>query len=193
MGYPLSAVPASGTRLPNLGCCQSHSLLFQFLLDSLLTSHRRIQEQITTHKGLQLDELVSSPGEWLGRMGPLMKLQAYSGLYAQQQLAWQGAAARVARGAQRVLELALRCQSPSSMTRLTSTIHQLAQQLLTLVDRYRDDERVLLLMVRRRSCLEQLYGASFLSDFLSRTHGSLEQGLAHVQEKLQARGYEVTL
>jgi hypothetical protein len=189
--------------LPGQGCCQSHGLLFQFLFDAFVTSschvRQRIQpllkkpNQTQLHKRLQelTDQL-----EWLGRMGPMVKLNAYARMYAQQDLPWKRAALRIARQAQQALELAVRCRNyqlgwPAvPLRRLVATMDRLSQQLLTHLSIYRDDERVLLLLVRRRTCLSYLYGANFIPDLLRKAHGSLEQGLRLVQSRLRARGFE---
>jgi hypothetical protein len=192
--------------LPGQSCCQSHGLLFQFVLDSFVTSMCHVKQTVTpllarpggNKLGMlrkQLDELVEQP-EWLGRMGSLAKLSKYADLYAQQELPWKRAAVRIARQAHLALELAVRCRNaqlgwPSvPLRRLVTTMDRLSQQLLTHLAIYRDDERILLLVVRRRTCLALLYGSAFVSDLLRKAHGSLEQGLRLLQSRFKARGFE---
>jgi hypothetical protein len=200
MGHHVSLIP-----LPGQGCCQSHSLLFQFLLDALLTSHCHVQEHIrgaspsTLHT--KLDELLGlTKGEgWLGRMGPLSKLRAYCGLYAQQDLSWKRVAVRLDRQVHQLLELAVRCHhhpqggSTPEVVRLVARMDQVATTTLALLSHYSDDERVLLLLMRRQESVAELYGAQFFEQLLATAHGSPELGLQLVRERLKARGFETRL
>lgn len=201
MGHSLSLTPLTQIPLPGQGCCQSHPLLFQFLLDSLLSVHCQVRQTLTSSENVRahLGELLGlSPSDsWLGRVGPLAKLRSYSALYAEQEIKWKRPAVRVARQAQQVLDLALRCHAHPTggsqliRTKLVTLVDQLAQQLLTLLEHYHDDERVLLLLVRRQECLAHLYGPTFLSDLFQQAHGSHEQGLQLMHERLKARGYDI--